>query len=449
MGERVRVVRHDGRLLAAKEPGPQGAAALITEAEVLRRVQIPGVVELVGRRDGDHPALLTRWVGPRSLADIPLPIPPERAAALCLAVAATVGRLHRAGVVHTAIEPAHVLLDGDGRPVLCGFGRAGPISTHVHRPAPDQPGPHDADEAPPPSRRPATDVAGLGHLLSHLLGDGESADARGRWSRSGRSAAARRRALLMVSAQATVPDPSGRPSVTAFAHAVRRAVPDAHLDDDTPVPRPGTAPRTSTGRHARSAPRPTAATDPDGAKGMRATIPAVAALVAIGATTYFGLSAWWSPSPARTAVATPVVRPATTTPDTAARPTSATTSTASGATTSTTSAPVIPATPVTAEPAIVEHDGRRFEVGAGGDVVLVGPWLCDGQDLAVVLHPDDGTVHLFTGWAPQSGTLTAHVVATVSHATGLDHVADGPGCADLTVTGAGRVLATLTAEDLR
>jgi hypothetical protein len=250
----------------------------------------------------------------------------------------------------------------------------------------------------------------------------------------------------MAAAQATVPDPSGRPSVTAFAHAVRRAVPDARLHDDGPDRSPDSPARPSSRRHASPTPRRSQGPDSDGAKGMRATIPAVAALVAIGATTYFGLSAWWSPSGAPNAVATPVVRQAPSSTSTTLRPT---TSTTSAATTSTTVAATTTSTTVISEPTVVEHDGRRFEVGSGGDVVIVGPWLCDGQDLAVALHPGDGTVHLFAGWAPNGGVLAARVVATVPDATGLDHVADGPGCADLTVTGAGRVLATLTAQDLR
>src|SRR4051812_45825283 len=121
MGERVQVVRHDGGLLAAKAAGDRGADSLRAEAMLLLRIQGPGVVELVGMSDAAEPALLTRWVGSRSLADVPVPVPPDRAGALCLAVAATLGRVHRSGIVHARIEPSHVLLDAGGRPVLCGF----------------------------------------------------------------------------------------------------------------------------------------------------------------------------------------------------------------------------------------------------------------------------------------------------------------------------------------
>lgn len=40
------------------------------------------------------------------------------------ALATTLADLHEIGVVHLAVEPEHVLIDGDGRPVLCGFGSA-------------------------------------------------------------------------------------------------------------------------------------------------------------------------------------------------------------------------------------------------------------------------------------------------------------------------------------
>jgi hypothetical protein len=433
MSERVRVVRHEGRLLAAKEPGRHGADALQAEAEMLQRVQVPGVVELVGVSAGDEPVLLTRWVGPRSLADVSVPMAPERAAAICLAVAATVGRLHRAGIVHGRIDPTHVLLDADGRSVLCGFGGAGPIGAPERRPATDRA--QDGSPEDGTSRRPTTDTAGLGLILGHMIGAPGAPERGAHLSRSARALASRRRALRGLAAQATVADPAGRPSVTAFAHSVRRAVPDARLSDDGPTrdpaaPRPTSvrvgAGRPPRGRHARGADRPTP-------KSLRSAVPAAVALLAIGATTYFGLSAWWSPSEGRTAVATP----------TAPRLTAPSTPTPTPTTTELERAPVI------------EHDGRRYEVGTPGDIVLVGPWLCDGSDLPVVLHPADGTVHLFTGWASEGSSLTAHTVATVPGAGGLSPSMTGPGCADLLVTDidtdtdTGQVLATLTTEDLR
>jgi serine/threonine protein kinase len=444
MGERVRVVRHEGRLLAAKEPGRAGSEALRSEAELLRRVQGPGVVELVGMRGGDAPALLTRWVGPRSLADVPVPMTPERSAAIVLAVAATVGRLHRAGVVHGDLDPTHVLLDADGRPVLCGFGSAGSIGASVRRPATD-PGPGDGQEPAP--LRPATDVAGLGRLLEHLIGTAGTTDGGPRWGRAARATSSRRRALGVVAAQATVANPAGRPSVSAFAHAVRRAVPDARLMDEPPAPRPAEPRRPRDlprGRHARA--------DEPPVRRLRSAVPAVAALVAIGATTYFGLSAWWAPTVERAAVSTPAgsrTSPATTTTTTSTSTSSATSTTTSEAVATTTTADTPTATTAPSGPPVIEHDGRHYEVGAAGDVVLVGQWLCDGRDLPVVLHTDDGTIHLFTGWAGAGGSLAARTVTSVPGASGLGAASGGLGCTDLLVTRAGQVVATIPSEELR
>jgi hypothetical protein len=436
MGERVRVVRHEGRLLAAKEPGDGGPDRLQAEAELLRRAQVPGVVELVGLTEGERPLLLTRWVGPRSAADLSVPVAPEQAVAITLAVAATVGRLHRAGLVHGHLDPTHVLLDAGGRPVLCGFGGAGPIGAPERRPATD-PG-LGGDLPHRPSRRPADDVAGLGRVLDHLLGPAGSPEPGGPFSRGTRRARARRRSLRALVASATAPDPGARPSVTAFAHSLRKVVPDARLGDD---PRDGDATHRPT-RH-RTPRRPDAQNHQADRRPhergehraplsrARSLVPVALVLVAVSTASYFGLSAWWAPGRERAAVADTTamrsaISPATTAPAT------------------TTSLPA-----ATGGATVVDHDGRRYAVGAPGDVVVVGPWLCDGTDLPAVLHPDDGTVHLFRRWAPAGGTVEAVTVATVPGADGLRGATLQPGCAQLLVTGSGRDLTILTAEDLR
>jgi hypothetical protein len=414
MGERVRVVRHDGGLAAAKQAREQESEAVRAEARVLLAVQGPGVVELIGLTDAEPPALLTRWVGSRSLAEVPVPVAPEQAAALCLAVADVLGRLHRAGVVHGAVEPSHVLLDPDGRPVLCGFGSAGPIGAPVRRRA-TEPGPGDeASATPGGALRPALDVAGLGRLLDHLVGPGPGAAGPGTgWSRAARRARAQQQALRRVAAHATADDATTRPSISGFARAVRRAVPEARLHDETTAP----------GRTRR----PTTAPDRPRRRGR---VSATLALLAVVAATYFGLSAWWAPSTVRRVDASPVASRPPTTATTAPIPST----TASSA--------------VAGPGPVVDHDGRRYQVGRAGDVVAVGPWLCDGRQLPAVLHPADGTVHLFDGWAADGGSLSARLVATVPGATALEPAAAMPDCSALAVTGGG-TLTTLTPEDLR
>ncbi len=465
MGERVRVVRDDdGRLLAVKQPVVGGEAAAHAEVALLRRAQMPGVVELL---EGGGPAphvVVTRWVGARSLADLEPPLSPERAAALVLAVSATVAQLHRLGVVHGAVEPTHVLLDGMGRPVLCGFGRAARDGSGL---------------------RPAVDVAALGHLLSHLVGGPEAVDRQQlRRGGRGRTTAARRRALLAVAAQATVDDPSCRPSVAALVHGIRRAVPDARLlelpdTDEAPEPmatdRPGADPTTagSIGDLMRSPIEPAdgvtagpgelddlerlrqGLSSPewldDSERGLiRTWAPVAAAVLAIGATTYVGLSVWRSSStPAVDAAAPPAARPAdsgspSTRPPTTRPSTSSTTTSTTVSTSATTTAP----TTAAAAP-VVEHDGRRYQVGEPGDVIAVGPWLCDGRDLVAVLRPATGAIHVFRDWAAQGGSLDATLSTTVSRARSLAPAAEGPGCAGLVVTTASGTTVALTTEELR
>jgi hypothetical protein len=98
---------------------------------------------------------------------------------------------------------------------------------------------------------------------------------------------------------------------------------------------------------------------------------------------------------------------------------------------------------------VVEHLGRRYEVGQAGDVAAVGPWFCDGNDVVALLRPASGSVQVFTGWAPDQGTVDAEEVTTVPGASSLSRVSDGPGCAVLVVDSSSGPLRTLTAEDLR
>lgn len=90
------------------------------EAEVLRRAAHPGVVRVVAFTEG---RLELERVGGGSLAsrgDEPLEVTAGWGAAL----ATTLADLHDVGCTHGSIDAGHVLFDADGRPVLCGFGRA-------------------------------------------------------------------------------------------------------------------------------------------------------------------------------------------------------------------------------------------------------------------------------------------------------------------------------------
>jgi hypothetical protein len=94
------------------------------EAAVLRAVAHPGVVQLVDVEGTEPPTglILRRVPGP-VLTSVDLSTV-EIVAGLGAALATTVADLHDLGVSHGAIEAAHVVLDQEGRPVLCGFGHA-------------------------------------------------------------------------------------------------------------------------------------------------------------------------------------------------------------------------------------------------------------------------------------------------------------------------------------
>lgn len=90
---------------------PAEVDRLKNEAAVLSVARHPGVVRLLGAEPG---RMETRLVGGLFLASLS----EEQGAAL----ATTLADLHDIGVVHGAIDASHVLIDGRGRPVLCGFG---------------------------------------------------------------------------------------------------------------------------------------------------------------------------------------------------------------------------------------------------------------------------------------------------------------------------------------
>lgn len=105
-------------------------ARLGVEARALRACAHPGVVPLLGSDGGDPPCrLVLAPVAGGALAGAGGCLALEVVAGLAAAIAATLADLHDLGWVHGALAADHVLLDDEGRPVLCGFGRASRPST--------------------------------------------------------------------------------------------------------------------------------------------------------------------------------------------------------------------------------------------------------------------------------------------------------------------------------
>ncbi len=236
--------------------GPEERERLLRESEVLRMASergVAGLATVVSRPSGEaaEATLVTSAVAGPSLA-VAAPLPVCEVAGVAVAVANLLAGLHEAGLVHGAVGPGHVVLDGAGGLIMVGLGEGGEIG------APATAG----DGVAPPARLdPASDVAGWGMLVSHLLdwsatGEEEPLVALRR-TLGGRPARRRRpspppsrhadddrRVLAALADQAQGPDPAHRPTARSLAAAVTHRVPDARM--------PGSAAEPSTG-----APRPT------------------------------------------------------------------------------------------------------------------------------------------------------------------------------------------------
>lgn len=144
----ITVTRAGGRLLASKHGHGDDEPRRRHEAELLARIDHPGVVPLVGLVEGPPVELQLGFVGPDTWATR-RPGGPDAVITALASVSATVADLHDLGVAHRTLSPDHVLVAPDGRPVLCGFADAGP-----------------ADDA-----SSFADLHGLAELIEHMAHD--------------------------------------------------------------------------------------------------------------------------------------------------------------------------------------------------------------------------------------------------------------------------------------
>ncbi|MDE3207024.1 MAG: hypothetical protein KGQ66_22695 [Acidobacteriota bacterium] len=122
---------------------------LTAEAAVLDSLVHPGVVSVVAadRRPDGVERLTLRRVPGGTLGELPA-APLETVAAWGAAIATIVADIHDLGFAHGSLGPEHVVIDGDGRPVLCGFADARRLG-------------HCAD----PDREATEDTAAIAHLV--------------------------------------------------------------------------------------------------------------------------------------------------------------------------------------------------------------------------------------------------------------------------------------------
>lgn len=449
----------DGPVVVKTATTPSSRSALAREVARLQRARHPGVVELLSSTTD---RLEVAWVGAHTLETASLPVP--AAAAVLAAVAETVADLHAMGIVHGRLDPSHVLLTGDGRPVVCGMV-----------------GPDPADA----STGPAEDVDAIGRLMDHLLGPDAEPEPipERRWSRKTWSGY-HRRALQTLADRASHEDPARRPTARALANAIVEAVPDARLQ---PSPRADLPPRPT---ELSIADQVTAddppSVDPDEIDGpaepgtgsdREAGFDAeVDAMLARGEAfetaaaarlteTFLGLRVEAADGggpvgstdrPATTASITagPGLRPrppsgrtavmgaaaavlvvalgagsvldrrgdeveAVTAPPVTSPPSTMSASTAPPPTApNTTSSAIAPSAPIEAGATIVEA-GTTYAIGEPGDVVEVADWDCDGEATPGVVRPVTGEVFLFDRWATPGEPVTSAPSLTIQGATSL------------------------------
>lgn len=353
-------------------PGP-AAETLRHEAVVLHRARGLGVVELVEAVDEPDggAALATRYVAGGTLEDV-VRDQGERAALAVLArVAELLADLHEAGIVHGRCTADHILGTGDDI-ALCGLSGA-----RVHS--------------------AKTDVSIDAEAFALVVQETCSGDSD-----------LCRRARRAVAGLATSPPATNLRAVAG------------DLADLT-----GVRPKTPSPRS-----RPQRAGSP-----ARRAVAAAAVAVGVGLLGGLAMTGAEAPDGRGPSGAAPsgneVVESApgrTTTVPTAEEP---------GPPVQVWPEPEEAAAPaVTTPPAagVVEHGGVRYQVGAAGDLVVVGDWDCDGIVTPSVVRPADGSVWLFPGWAANGEVLVARSLGFAPSPVAATAAPTPEGCHVIAVT---------------
>ena len=456
---------------------PDERERLLREAEVLRtaaQLGVQGLADVVAlpSAEATEPTLVTSAaLGPSLAVSEPLSV--LEIAGVAALVAQLLAGLHEAGLVHGGVEPGHVVLDGAGGAILVGLGRGGHSGAST-----------GGSEAEPLD--PASDVAGWGALVEHLLdwsatGEEEPLVAlrRAIGARPGRLSRLRgpqpaprvdddeRRVLAALADQAQNPDPAHRPTARSLAAAVIHRIPasrppgavasaatppaaPAGLIDRlsahrTPTP-PGFTPiapaargEADTGLGSRTAASP--ASSPRGSvralraddevegrprlpDALRSASPRTRLLVV--ACSMLALLAAASRLPlSRNA---PVAAPPTRRCPPVVRPAADADGDGCEET-------------VHWDDGVLQAGRARFALGGPGDAWVVGDWDCDGRRTPALLH--EGSLAVFDAWPTPGAELLGRTVASAPGARGLSVVPGldrcelpaltSPGAADLLV----------------
>ena len=441
----VTISRSQDRLIAVKQAPAERAGEIEREAEILGKLSHPGVVEVIDlHRGGDGAAALhLEFVGSDNWATRPLTDPVTRAGAGA-ALAAVVADLHDIGVAHRNLDGSHVLHGGDDRPVLCSFGRSGDASPEHRRE--DLVALADLvwDEAlaPGPMTGKLADLAAstrsgrlgareLARRLDRLVGAPDQkpkGNQKPKGTRPGPAIAAGPGPAQPRTGQGLGsdqrPDPGPRPrrralTATAVGLAVMAVVLTGLLGGSAGGhDRTDPAAAVSAARDGRGQPPeptnqlPGSTDQPPGLGESSADVPAAETGETASETALAepdktaGETASAKPGQAavdKSGSAAPV-EAATGVPDSAG--------TGGAATRTPDSADASrPATGTgnSAEPAaglIHDRDGRRYAIGAEGDLVVIGDWDCDGEATPAIARTSTGQVVLFDRWPSPGATIS-------------------------------------------
>lgn len=438
----VTISRSEDRLIAVKQAPVERAGEIEREAEILGKLSHPGVVEVIDlHRGGDGAtALHLEFVGSDNWATRPLTDPVARAGAGA-ALAAVVADLHDIGVAHRNLDGSHVLHGGDDRPVLCSFGRSGDASPEHRREdlvaladlvwdealAPGSVTGKLADLAAS-TRSGRLGARELARRLDRLVGAPDQkpkGNLKPKGNRPGPAIAAGpgpaqpRPGQGLGSDQR--PDPGPRPrrralTATAAGLAVMALVLTGLLGGSAGGhDRTDPAAAVSASRDERDQPPepadqlPRSADQPPGLGESSADVPAAetaseAALTGRDKTAGETASA----EPGRAAVdrsgSVATGEAATGVPDFAGTGGAATRAPGSADTSQFETEPGDSAEP--AAGLIHDRDGRRYAIGAEGDLVVIGDWDCDGEATPAIARTSTGHVVLFDRWPPPGATIS-------------------------------------------
>ncbi|MEQ8716947.1 MAG: hypothetical protein RIE08_04985 [Acidimicrobiales bacterium] len=428
----------DGTLCIDKT-GPDDVIA--AQAEILAGLDIAGLPTLLAQPSPE--CLRLRHAGRHTLATWSAPSPRDRAAVVA-AVADTLDALHQAGIVHGAIRPDHVVIAGNGSPVLVGLSSA----RRVSNPSALSPA------APPVERR--DDIEALGRLcVVAPAGKGAPDAGFARFLRTRRDGVSTELNGIADKIR------SGRfDSARGVADALRDAFGLDTADDPTraaPIPRrepppaTGDVPDPDPVRSEAAAPARTGRNLPGAA---RAALGACCVVIA-GIAVAMGVGTLMPSSgdiPADGPLDFSAQDSLDTDDDAALRQTAVDTAPEPPQT-----AGISPGTPpcsdaaghdvdgdgcpddVVIEAGAVIIDGARYPVGRPGDDLAVGDWDCDGTATLDLVRGGTGEVWMFARW-PRDEPLTATLEAEVSpplETTVVTSPADG--CESLVVRGDGEV----------